>query len=323
MRDILLEDEFYSKKFYFSYSGLNRLLFSPPLFYRHYILNQQEDKTDAHLIEGRLLHCLLLDEASFEKQFVMMPGSLPTGPTKIVLDAVYRKALELNVDPDLSMLGDYILQAMIDANFHQRLKTDQQRLDKIVTDDSISYFQFLATKKRRDIIDQETLDKVKGYVEIINSNQSIMNTLGGLGNTKSLGHASEIPMDLDFSSDLYSFGIKGVVDRVVEYSDHVHVIDLKTTNKTLSEFKETVEYYNYWLQAAIYHKLVSKWYEMPVRFSFVVIDKYQQVYEFEVSFATMQEWITRAEGMFKIAEYHYSSRRYDLPYEFATGKVIL
>lgn len=316
MRDILLEEEFYSKKFYFSYSGLNKLLFSPTVFYKHYILNQQEDKTDAHLIEGKLLHCLLLDEKSFEDQFVMMPGTVPSGPTKIVLDTVYRKAIELNADLDLSKLSDHVLQAMVDVNFHQRLKTDQQRLDKIITDDNISYFQFLSTKKNRDIIDQETLAKVKEYVEVVTSNVGIMTTLQG-GNS----YQSEVKLTVDLPD--YKFGIKGIADRIIDYNDYIHVIDLKTTNKTLADFKETVEYYNYWLQAAIYKKLVSSNDSRPVKFSFVVIDKYQQVYEFEVSYDTMQNWTDRMEEMFKIAEYHYDVRQYSLPYEFATTKVIL
>ena len=33
-----LEQEFYSKPLYLSYSGLNKLLFSPKLYYKHYIL---------------------------------------------------------------------------------------------------------------------------------------------------------------------------------------------------------------------------------------------------------------------------------------------
>jgi hypothetical protein len=44
------EDRFYDNKFYFSYSGLNKLLYSPSIFYKHYVLNQQEDRTDAHLV---------------------------------------------------------------------------------------------------------------------------------------------------------------------------------------------------------------------------------------------------------------------------------
>lgn len=316
MHNILLEEEFYSKKFYFSYSGLNKLLFSPTVFYRHYILNQWEDKTDAHLIEGKLLHCLLLDEQSFEDQFVVMPGIVPSGPTKIVLDTVYRKAIELNIDLDLSKLNDHVLQAMTDVNFHQRLKTDQQRLDKIITDDNISYFQFLSAKKNRDIIDQETLTKIKEYVEVVTSNVNVMNVLQG-PNT----YQSEVKLAVDLAN--YKFGIKGIVDRIVEHDDYIHIIDLKTTNKTLSDFKETVEYYNYWLQAAMYKKLVSMNEARPIKFSFLVIDKYQQLYEFEVSHDTMQIWTEKMEEMFSIAQYHYETRQYDLPFLFKTAKVFL
>jgi RecB family exonuclease len=134
-------------------------------------------------------------------------------------------------------------------------------------------------------------------------------------------YQSEVKLAVDLPN--YKFGIKGIVDRIVEHDDYIHIIDLKTTNKTLADFKETVEYYNYWLQAAIYKKLVSVNDARPVKFSFVVIDKYQQVYEFEVSYDTMQIWTEKMNQMFGTAQYHYDTRQYDLPYEFATSKVIL
>ena len=45
----------------------------------------------------------------------------------------------------------------------------------------------------------------------------------------------------------------------------VTICDLKTTSKTIADFKETVDFYNYWLQAAIYSKLVfaNKWASNP------------------------------------------------------------
>jgi hypothetical protein len=39
-------DNFYKKDFYFSYSSINKLLFSPRMFYNHYVLKQKEDSTD-------------------------------------------------------------------------------------------------------------------------------------------------------------------------------------------------------------------------------------------------------------------------------------
>ncbi len=45
--------KFYENKFYFSYSGLNKLLYSPAMFYSHYVLIEREDGTDAPLVGGR------------------------------------------------------------------------------------------------------------------------------------------------------------------------------------------------------------------------------------------------------------------------------
>ena len=73
-------EKFYKDKFYFSYSGLNKLLYSPAMFYSHYILKQREDSTDPHLIGGRVLHCLLFEPEKFEKDFVVFgDGDLKIG----------------------------------------------------------------------------------------------------------------------------------------------------------------------------------------------------------------------------------------------------
>ena len=127
------------------------------------------------------------------------------------------------------------------------------------------------------------------------------------------------------------FGLKGVLDNVK--IDHVkkiiYINDLKTTGKTISDFKETIEFYNYWVQAAIYWRLVAYRFhehlndDWKMVFSFIVVDKYNQVYPFEVSFETMQQWQIKLEEKLTEAAWHYDKRDYTLPYEFATGKVIL
>ncbi len=103
---------------------------------------------------------------------------------------------------------------------------------------------------------------------------------------------------------------------------------LKTTGKTVSDFKDTVDFYNYWLQAAIYMKLVydtlgddADDYELT--FKFIVIDTYDQVYVFEVSKDTMGSWANGLGGAIKTAKFHYNSRNYSLPIEFLSNKVTL
>ena len=64
------EEKFYANKnFAFSYSSLNKLLFSPWLFYKDYILQDRDIKTDKHLVEGKLVHCLVFEPENLTKKF--------------------------------------------------------------------------------------------------------------------------------------------------------------------------------------------------------------------------------------------------------------
>ena len=324
MIDYQAEESFYSKKFYFSYSGLNKLLYSPGIFYKHYVLNQQEERTDAHLVEGKLLHCLLLEESKFNDQFVIMPGSVPSGQHKTLITGVANYAvMENKTNLQLKDFEDEILRLMVVMDYHQRLKTDAQRIDKVITDDAVTYFEFLQSRQNKDVIDEETLLRVKEYVNVINNSPGVMKTLNGSAADSIL---SEFALKFDLPDK--PFGIKGILDRIViNTQGKPAIVDLKTTGKSIVEFKETVEFYNYWLQAAIYDKLVRLYFNLSdeehVDFTFVVIDKYQQVYSFPVEKNTMLLWREKLEEKLKIAEYHYSNRSYSLPYEFAVGQITL
>lgn len=324
-----LEDKFYSQPFSFSYSGLSKLLYSPGLFYNHYILQEREEKLDQHLVEGKVIHCLILDNGSFNNQFIVSPSNLPSANTKSVIDKLfYEKKI---VEGELEEHNESILEILREINLHQALKTDQQRIDKIISDDVKSYWSFLKEKGSKDLLDQETLDRCNKSVEIIKNNKSV-NELMCL--TPSDFEMQEIfnEQAIEIPVKNKPFGLKGIVDNIV--IDHgkrtVFINDLKTSSKTLSEFKESIEYYNYNLQAAIYSVLVS--YKLQylinnnwkVSFSFVVIDKYQQVGIFEISDSTLNTWLEKLENVLSVAEQHYNSRDFSKPAEFiAQGKVII
>ena len=135
---------------------------------------------------------------------------------------------------------------------------------------------------------------------------------------------------LDCKLNDYKFGLKGYVDKYIvdDESKTITIVDLKTTAKPLDSFAETVDFYNYWLQAAIYSLLVVKnvdenQQDYKIIFKFVVIDKYDQVYVFPVSEPTLVRWMTSLKQILQEANYHYSERKYNLPYEFANGNIIL
>jgi hypothetical protein len=107
--------------------------------------------------------------------------------------------------------------------------------------------------------------------------------------------------------------------------------DLKTTGKDIASFPESVEYYKYWIQASIYYKMA--WHEFlreledstewNIVVTFIVIDKYNQVYPYQVSMETMDMWLVRFEEIEDILKYHYENKEYRLPYQLALGNVTL
>lgn len=325
-----LEKQFYSKSFYLSYSGLNKLLYSPNLFYKHYILQQREEKLDSYLIDGKVIHNLLLEDGSFDKSFILLPSTLPTGNSRLVIDKIYNRVKE---GPGL--LSDYkteILEILKDINLHQSLKTDEQRLAKIITEETIIYFEFLKLKGKKDLIDGETLQRCTEAVDVLKANNTVCNLLGTYqSQMENISLFNEIELSATAIELGTPLSLKGVVDNIKIDRDAkiIYVNDLKTTGKTISDFEETIEFYNYYLQAAIYMRLVKFVHKdilaegWKVVFNFVVIDKYNQVYPFEVSPETMEAWDAILIKRLEEAAWHYNNNRYSLPYKFATSQVIL
>jgi hypothetical protein len=330
----LLEKNFYDKKFYFSYSSLNKLMWNPAVFYQQYVLGLKEERTDAHLVQGKIVHALLLEEEKFNDHFIISPSKLPGDSVKLVIDRVFAHYQELAQNGDLrTELLDFdqaILDVMVDMNYHQSLKTDQQRLDKIITAESTSYWSFLKTKGNKTLIDQDSYDFCKNAVELIKTNKELC-TLIGCNATEfdNIEVYNELPLTVEYAKA--PFGLKGIIDNVVINHDKkvIFINDIKTTSKDLKDFPETVEFYSYWLQAVIYSTMVgikhmdllASGYE--VKFHFVVIDRAFQTYSFPVTERTLNSWLDRMDKVLESANWHYVNKRYDLPHSFATGSVVL
>lgn len=341
---IIKESDFYSKQFKFSYSSLNRLVYSPVLFYNEYVLGNKEIKSDIHLIEGKLIHYLMLDSTSFEDKYIIAPLSLPSDNIKMVADVVYELVKNDDSELQLSDYPDIILQTLKQINLYQKFvddkkadkegvkKTgDEKRLEKVLTPETIAYFNFLKIKKGRDIIDQQTLDKCTQVADSLKENKKIRDLLGLdlLNDGVVLGIYNEQEMDMELKE--YPFGLKGIIDNMVvdTRSKTVVINDLKTSSKSLSDFPESVSYWNYSMQAAVYMKLVNEFLKdvlddtWSITFNFIVIDKYGQVYPFKVSDESMSKWLDNLETTLTHAKYHYEHRDYSLPYQFITENVVL
>ena len=329
------EKEFYSKPFKFSYSSLNKLLYSPSLFYKDYILNEREEKTEAYLIEGKVVHCLLFEPENLNKKFNVSPSKTPTDSVRKVITKMVALCAEsqleiTDITNDSEEFKKIILDALISENLYQSLKEDSARLAKIQTEENKAYWEFINNSKL-DVIDNDTLVKCQEKVDIIKANESVMSLFTKKQSDFDLDPIqtyAEQPLECKLK-DL-KFGLKGIIDfyQVDDDTKEVTICDLKTTGKTVTEFTETIDFYNYWLQAAIYCKLVYENLpedkkEYQIIFKFVVIDKYNQVYVFDVSELTLSNWAESFEQVIERANFHYTNNNYSLPFEFLTGKVIL
>lgn len=340
---IIRESEFYSSPFSFSYSSLNRLLYAPALFYKEYVLGMKEIKTDAHLIEGKLIHYLMLDSALFSDKFIIASGNLPTDSIKTVVDVVY-EVIDKSEDLPLSSYSDVILVTLKQINLYQKFvddkkpdkdgiqKTaDEKRLEKVLTQEASEYFEFLKVKGSKDIIDQATLDKCTQAADILKSNPKIRQLLAldKVHDGSTIGIYNELA--IEGKLETLSIGIKGIIDNMVVdvAAKTVTINDLKTSNKSLNDFSESIDYWNYWMQAAMYVKLAkiflrdvidNSW---VITFNFIVIDKYNQTYPFRVTNVTMDEWMQKLDYQIKQAQWHYENRDYTLPFKFISGEVLL
>lgn len=327
-------ERFYKNKFYFSYSGLNKLLYSPGLFYNHYVLNQREDSTDPHLVGGRVLHCLLFEPEKYDDYFISLPGKLPSDNPRKIIDNIFK--IHNGYSNNSLTLQDHsqdILTQLLTANLYQNLKTDQQRLDKILTEEHKEYFEFLKNSLDKSIVDQPTLDGCKEQVEVLKNNSDVR-TLLQLDKSEEDTHIDTYnELHIKVEHETFAFGFHGVLDNVVVDNEAkiIFINDLKTTGKSIQDFPDAVEYYKYWMQAVMYTILVwDKFvkgkpdrHTWKLQVTFIVIDKYNLVYPFQVSDRTLNQWKSDFKHVLHVADWHYENKKYDLPYDLALGNVKL
>ena len=330
MIDLSKEYEFYSKPFKFSYSSINKLLFSPKLFYKDYILLDREERTDKHLIEGKLLHCLLFEPDNVSNKFKVVPGKLPSDSLRKVLHRLNEISTEKHLLSTDQAWQEKILKVLEDVNLYQSLKSDDAKLKKVQTDDNNVYWSFISNPIV-DAIDEVTLQRAKERLEYLKENDHV-NFLNSTKPTEFELDELEIGIEKYLECDLegYDFGLKGFIDHFVIDNENKKVIitDLKTTGKSIADFADAVDYYNYNLQATIYFALVYHNYKDQIEnydfeFKFTVIDTYNQVYTFSISEDTWNKWNEKFYETLQVVDYHYKNRVYNLPFQFIGNEIKL
>lgn len=326
------EEDFFSRGFLMSYSGLNKLLYSPAAFYQHYVLKQRDDSQDQNMIEGSLIHCLLLRPTEFDNFFIISIQDPPSENPKKVLDTLFNHYKELKASGDtrteLSQFEDAILDILRDMNLYQSLKTDAQRLEKMINLRHDEYWRYLTGMEGKTVIGQDTYDFCKAVVDRITSNYNVMDKMGYFGDVfNQITKLNEV--ELFMSDDKYEFNLRGIIDNMVfdPLGKTVRINDLKKTSKPLTSFKDSIDYYNYWLQAGMYYILAENYIksqevykDWKIEFRFIVVDPYMQIAPIAISKETMEQWVMLTKQKLDEANYHFVNRNFDLPYIYLTER---
>jgi hypothetical protein len=224
----------------------------------------------------------------------------------------------------LEEFAEAILDVLKDVNLYQSLKTDGQRVEKMIIPKHVAYWEYLKKAEGRTVIDQDVYDFCKAVVEKITSTVSVMDVMGYFSDSFSqLEKHNEIELTkLDPESP---FGLRGFIDNLVidNINKEIRVNDLKKTSKTISQFPDSIEYYNYWIQAAMYKKLVEhvytsqpKYFGYKITFRFLVVDPFMQIAPIRVSDETLSKWEEETDKLLDEAKYHFETKNFELPYKF-------
>jgi len=313
-----LLEEFIQSKPNLSFSGLSKYHYSPYLFYKHYVLNQKEDISGDFITKGKLLHCLVLEPENFTKKFSLLPNKLPIDNHQVVLKMLYSRHLD---DPELLIapLGDYqdeIGQIMAEIDYYSAIKTDSDRGKKLILDVNEEYWNYLLTAQSKVAVSQQDYNEILEKTQLLNQDKVC----------KWLLEFTESEKEVSIPNATEFFGLRGIIDciRVKENAKTVFVSDLKTTSKRIQDFPETVEYYNLWLQAALYYKFAKHYYpDYSVTFTFIVVDSYGVVYPFKVSESTMEQWLERTNVLIDQVKQSFAEQNFRLPKSYINYEIFL
>jgi len=81
----------------------------------------------------------------------------------------------------------------------------------------------------------------------------------------------------------------------------------------------------------VYIKLAKEFFKAVIKddsaweinFRFIVFDKYDHLYAYPVSESTLKDWEHNYKDVLQSARYHYETKDYTLPYDFAVGNANL
>jgi len=235
---------------------------SPVLFKEHWDGKTPSLKTSS-LEFGNLLHLAVL-----EPHLCTYEVDRSNTPDKIrdILKQMYSAINESNkiaaaVTGDLEPIGqlDEYVYAIIEAcdrEAYGRTWKNETRVNKIMSQGA-PYWELLR-QTEKFIITENQLELMNCCIAGIKSNKKANDLMFNKTDTTTVYYNE---LEVYWRDDNYAFPLKGKIDRLkLDLKEKTFtIIDLKTTAKTLGQFKESFEKYRYARQMAFYTTAAQEW----------------------------------------------------------------
>lgn len=349
-----IEMDFFKKKLVekiivLSPSAIQLLIDNPLEYFYKYVCSNFDKEETKKQKRGTLIHTLLLEEAEFDKRYVIMPPNF-SKPSDRVLELIDQLIESIDTEDDspktsLNAYSKSILAWMKDNNFHQslvddpknkELTGDAKRLAKIITDSNQEYFSTMLKAKGKESITSEQYREAKFKVELIQAIEE--NDKLNVVNPNFEDVVFELELEVKISE--FYLPLKCIIDamKIDIAARKIYVTDLKNTGESImSWINFSVEKYRVFIQAAVIYMAVENFKNLEetnelvpgikdfqIEFGFAILDGRSTTKYVEVTSSTMEVWVMRTKAYLnQNVKNHLETFDFSTTFELLNQKLIL
>jgi len=232
-----------------SVSSLNLFAQSPAL-YREHILNPQQVET-SYFSKGSAVDCLITEPDKFDQQFAIIKTDKPSGMMGDLCKYMY-DYMQVNTDnlPEETLFKLAYQKAGFKLKEETVLK--QYQAPKVQ-----QYMNFLKESKGKTVISQADHEQVLNVVSKLQNTEETKFYMKDCVHNPLIDVYDQLYIEFEYADVL----CKGTLDRVIVDHANKRIIplDLKTTGKSVLEFRNSFIKYGYFRQAAFYTEALRQW----------------------------------------------------------------
>tara|TARA_R110002051_G_scaffold325794_1_gene431372 strand:+ start:7760 stop:8806 length:1047 start_codon:yes stop_codon:yes gene_type:complete len=234
-----------------SYSGLNRLAYSPLLYKKHILDPEVEDTT--YFRKGSLLDCFLTEPEKEREMFAVANVEVPGGMMEI-----FCKVFAHHLGNE-----DQAFEAAYDtAGFKLKKDTVKKRLKDPIYE---TYIQFLRTNKDKQVVSVEEYEQARKMADMLIHGEFTAKYFKQSDEMMEVHNQLKIEWEYevtDTSGNAFAlYRCKSILDKVI--IDHLNKtilpIDIKSTGKSVYDFENSFKRFGYFRQASFYTTAIRYW----------------------------------------------------------------